>query len=352
MANFTIQNVALTGLAVAVPKTKRINSNNKLFSENDIIKFSNTTGIAEFRVADETSTTSDLGFEAAKKLILEMGIDKNDIDILIFVSQTPDYLNIPNTAPILQDKLGLPKSCLAFDIPLGCSGYVYGLSTISSYMQSPNFKKGLLICGDTISKIVNPEDKSSSMLFGDAASATILERKESDAVWHFNLGSDGAGFKAIIINDGGSRTPFNANSLEATDYGESIKRNQCELSLEGMDVFSFGITQAPKSVKELMDFANLQNDEIDFAVFHQANKMMNEMIRKKLKLEIEKTAYSLEKFGNTSSASIPVTMVTELQQQLQSGKNRLLLCGFGVGLSWGSCYLTTEKLKVVDLIEI
>jgi 3-oxoacyl-[acyl-carrier-protein] synthase-3 len=352
MANFKIQNVSLTGIAVAVPKTKKVNLDNPFFSKEDVKKFTATTGVSEFRIADAATTTSDLGFEAAQQLIAEMNIDTNDIDVLIFVSQTPDYLNIPNTAPLLQHKLGLPKTCLAFDLPLGCSGFVYGLSTLASYMQNPAFKKGLLICGDTLSKIVGNEDKSATLLFGDAAAAILLEREDSNSGMHFNLGTDGSGYKAIIINDGGARNPFNENSLAVVDYGDGIKRNQCELALDGMDVFSFGISQAPKSVKELVAFSDIKIEEVDFAVFHQANKMMNEMIRKKLKLETEKVPYSLGKFGNTSSASIPVTMVTELKNQLRKGQNKLLLCGFGVGLSWGSCYLTTDNLTVLDLIEM
>jgi 3-oxoacyl-[acyl-carrier-protein] synthase-3 len=352
MANFKIQNVSLTGIAVAVPKTKTVNLDNPFFSKEDVEKFTATTGVSEFRIADSAITTSDLGFEAAKQLVSEMNIDTNDIDVLIFVSQTPDYLNIPNTAPLLQDKLGLPKTCLAFDLPLGCSGFVYGLSTLASYMQNPAFKKGLLICGDTPSKIVGNEDKSAALLFGDASAAAILERVESNSAMHFNLGSDGSGYKAIIINEGGARNPFNENTLNVVDYGEGIKRNHCELALDGMDVFSFGITQVPKSVKELMAFADINTEAIDFAIFHQANKMMNEMICKKLKFEIEKVPYSLDKYGNTSSASIPVTMVTELKNQLRKGQNKLLFCGFGVGLSWGSCYLTTDNLTVLDLIEI
>jgi 3-oxoacyl-[acyl-carrier-protein] synthase-3 len=352
MANFKIQNVSLTGIAVAVPKTKKVNLENPFFSKEDVEKFTATTNVSEFRIADTTTTTSDLGFEAAQQLISKMNIDTNDIDVLIFVSQTPDYLNIPTTAPLLQHKLGLSKNCLAFDLPLGCSGFVYGLSTLASYMQNPAFKKGLLICGDTLSKIVGNEDKSTTLLFGDAAAAILLEREESNSEMYFSLGTDGSGYKAIIINDGGARNPFNENSLDLVDYGEGIKRNQCELALDGMDVFGFGITQAPKSVKELMAFADLKTEEINFAVFHQANKMMNEMIRKKLKFEIEKVPYSLEKFGNTSSASIPITMVTELKNQLRKGQNKLLFCGFGVGLSWGSCSLTTENLMVLDLIEM
>lgn len=352
MANFSITNVQMTGISVAVPKSRKSNLENTFFSKVDIEKFIETTGVKEFRVADKETTTSDLGFEAAKKLILEMNIDKNEIDVLIFVSQTPDYINIPNTAPILQERLGISKSCLAFDIPIGCSGFIYGLSTLASYLQNPAFKKGLLICGDTPSKIVNPEDKSSALLFGDAAAAAILERKDSCFGMKFNLGSDGSGYKAIIINEGGARNSFNENSLDVIDYGDGIKRNQCELVLDGMDVFGFGISQAPKTVKELYEFTGITNDNVDFYVFHQANLMMNEMIRKKLKLEKVKVPYSIEKFGNTSSASIPLTMVTELKEQIKKDRNKLLLCGFGVGLSWGACYLETQDLTILDLIEI
>jgi 3-oxoacyl-[acyl-carrier-protein] synthase-3 len=352
MANFSITNVQMTGISVAVPKSRKSNLENTFFSKVDIEKFIETTGVKEFRVADKETTTSDLGFEAAKKLILEMNIDKNEIDVLIFVSQTPDYINIPNTAPILQERLGISKSCLAFDIPLGCSGFIYGLSTLASYLQNPAFKKGLLICGDTPSKIVNPEDKSSALLFGDAAAVAILERKDSCFGMKFNLGSDGSGYKAIIINEGGARNSFNENSLDVIDYCDGIKRNQCELVLEGMDVFGFGISQAPKTVKELYEFTGITNDNVDFYVFHQANLMMNEMIRKKLKLEKVKVPSSIEKFGNTSSASIPLTMVTELKEHIKKDRNKLLLCGFGVGLSWGACYLETQDLTILDLIEI
>lgn len=352
MANFSITNVQMTGMAVAVPKNRKSNLDNTFFSKEDIEKFIESTSVEEFRVSDKNTTTSDLGFEAAQKLILEMNIDKNDIDILIFISQTPDYQNLPNTAPILQNRLGISKSCLSFDIPLGCSGFVYGLSTLASYLQNPTFKKGLLICGDTPSKTTNPKDKSTTLLFGDAASATILERMDTKKSMHFDLGSDGSGYKAIMINDGGFRNPFNEDSLKVVNYGNGIERNNCQLMLDGMDVFSFGISQAPKTVKELYEFAGITNDDVDFAVFHQANLMMNEMIRKKLKLEKEKVPYSLKKFGNTSSASIPITMVTELKDELQNQEVKLLLCGFGVGLSWGTCYLETKKMKILNLIEI
>jgi 3-oxoacyl-[acyl-carrier-protein] synthase-3 len=351
MANFNVENIALTGISVCVPKTKVINKENIIFDKSDLDKFSQSTGVFEFRVANKTQTTADLGYEAAVSLLDKIQIEKNDIDILIFVSQTPDYLNIPNTATILQHRLGLSKKCIAFDVPLGCSGFVYGMSVIAAYMQNPLLKKGLLIFGDTLSKIINTKDKSSSLLFGDSGGAAIFEKTDKNSNFYFNLGSDGEGSNAIIIKDGGFRNQFSSASLIEKEIEKDITRRDCELLLDGMDVFSFGITQAPKTVKELYEFAKITNDDVDFAIFHQANMMMNEMIRKKLKLEVEKVPYSLEKFGNTSSASIPITIVTELKDKLKGNKN-LLLCGFGVGLSWGTVYLTTSDLVILDLIEI
>jgi 3-oxoacyl-[acyl-carrier-protein] synthase-3 len=352
MASFSIKNVQLRGVSVCVPKTIVKNSENTIFNLEEVAKFSKSTGVYEFRVAGNETTTADLGFEATNRLLDEMDIDRSEIDILVFVSQTPDYANVPNTAPILQDRLKLSTQCIAFDIPLGCSGLVYGLSVVSSFLQNEGFRKGVLIYGDTPSKTVSKKDKSTSLLFGDAAGAILLERNESGNLMHFNLGSDGSGYKAIIIPDGGFRNPFNADSLIEQEIEKDIVRTNCDIVLDGMDVFSFGISQAPKTVRELYEFANISNENVDFAVFHQANLMMNEMIRKKLKLEIEKVPYSLEKFGNTSSASIPVTMVTQLKSQLEEGINSLLFCGFGVGLSWGTCYLETDNLKVLDLIEL
>jgi 3-oxoacyl-[acyl-carrier-protein] synthase-3 len=350
MANLSFENIALTALSVCVPKEKSINICNENFVKEDIEKFCEATGVYEFRLADKNTTTADMAQKAVEKLFEETLINKDEIDVLIFVSQTPDYLNIPNTATILQNKLGLSKQVLAFDVPLGCSGFVYGLSLVCAYMQNPNIRKGLLLFGDTPSKIVNKRDKSSALLFGDSGGAAILE-KIAGSKLYFNLGSDGSGSNAIIIPQGGARVPFNKQTLNEKNIEDGIVRHGCDIVLEGMDVFSFGISQVPKTVKELYQFGNISNESIDFAIFHQANRMMNEMIRKKLKLETEKVPYSLEKYGNTSSSSIPITLVTELKQQSKRSTN-YLICGFGVGLSWGSCYLPDANINLIDLIEI
>ncbi len=349
MANLNVENVELVGVSIAVPKRIVENRDNKNFSEEEIEKFIETTGVERYRYGHHC--TSDLCFEAAEKLISELGWDKSEIELLIFVSQTFDYI-LPNTAPILQDRLGLPKTCISFDMTLGCSGYVYGLSAISSLLNSGKIKKGLLLCGDTPSKIVNPKDKTSAMLFGDAGSATAIQYKNQAKGMNFNLFSDGSGYKAIMIPDGGYRNPLSESSFFENTYEDKVIRNNCNLFLDGMDVFSFGITRPPLAVKELLSNSNISSDEINYFIFHQANLMMNEMIRKKVKITSEKVPYSLRNFGNTSSASIPMTMVSEIKNELRTRQNNLLLCGFGVGLSWGCCLINTSNLIIPDIIEI
>lgn len=344
--------VTIKGVSACVPKNVVKNMGNAHFALNDINAFISNVGVEELRMSGKETCTSDLCVAAAEKLLEELHTDKNDIGILVFVSQSPDYYFLPNTACIIQDRLQLSKETLAFDVPLGCSGYVYGLNLIASYLSSGQIKKGLLLVGDTASKIPNPKDKSSSMLFGDAGAATILEYDEKSEGVYFHMATDGSGYKAIIVPEGGFRNRFSEKSLVDYTNDDGLVRSPNSLHLDGFDVFSFGISEAPKTCKKLMEHLAITNDDIDYAVFHQANKMMNEKIRKKLSLPENKVPYSLKHFGNTSSASIPLTMVTEMRNELQQKTNRLLLCGFGVGLSWGTAYATFNNIVVPELIEI
>jgi 3-oxoacyl-[acyl-carrier-protein] synthase III len=352
MALFSINNVRVAGISACVPKRNVSNSDSDPYLlEEDMKKIMTTTGIENRRIAEGNLCTSDLCFEAAEKLIATLGWNKSEIELLIFVSQTPDYI-LPMTSSILQDRLGLPKSCIAFDTTLGCSGYTYGLSIVSSMLASTKSKKGLLLVGDTISKIISPKDRSTSPLFGDAGTATALCFDESAKATSFHLATDGSGANSIIVTDGGQRNPAKTESLEEKELEGGISRNACQLYLNGMDVFNFGISQAPKSVNELLTFSEIESNEIDFFVFHQANKLMNETIRKKLKLTPEKVPYSLKYFGNTSSATIPLTIVSELREIVSTQSKLFLLCGFGVGLSWGSVLLNLDNIVCPKLIEI
>lgn len=206
--------------------------------------------------------------------------------------------------------------------------------------------------GDTISKAVSAEDKSTYPLFGDAGTATAMEYVPDAEPLLFNMNSDGSGYRAIIISDGAYRNPVSTASLDKITRGDSIVSNNTQLILDGMDVFSFGIKEAPKSVNTLFEEFALNKEKIDYFTFHQANLFMNEQIRKKLKLPIEKVLYSLRDFGNTSCASIPLTLSTQLAGEMKSRKLRHIACGFGVGLSWGSMYFETDHISCPPLVEV
>lgn len=345
MAFQKIENVKITGIAACVPDNSLDNMDLALLGDSsDRAKFVETTGIAKrYTVADKNICTSDLCFEAAEKLIKELDWNKEEIDCLIFVTQTPDYI-LPATSCVLQHRLGLSTECFTLDISLGCSGWVYGLATISQLLSSGNFKKGLLLVGDTVTVTKSDRDKSTYPLFGDAGTATALEFDNSASPMHFHTSTDGSGYKSIIIEDGGFRNFFKPESLLVKETEPGVFRNNLQSYLNGADVFIFGITKAPKSIKDLMAHFKLNKEQIDFLILHQANKLMNDKIRKKVGIEEDKVPYSLDEFGNTSSASIPLTIVTRLNNQLENTRKRFLACGFGVGLSWGSVYFETENL--------
>jgi 3-oxoacyl-[acyl-carrier-protein] synthase-3 len=350
MAFLNIPNVKIQGIASCVPKTKQLVDDCRCLTKEDAAKLSATTGIKERRIAGELCT-SDLCLAAANKLIDELGWERSSIEALVFVTQTPDYI-LPSTAPLLQNKLNLSEKCLTLDISLGCSGYVYGLSTLAALVSMGSIKRALLLVGDTVTKICSEQDKSTYPLFGDAGSATALCYDKDAKPIYTNLRSDGEGYQSIIIEDGGARSPISKDSLVVNEIEEGISRNAAQLNLNGMDVFSFGISKVPGAVKELLANFEIDINTIDHFVFHQANKMMNERIRKKLDLDAEKVPYSLESFGNTSCATIPLTITTEIADKLNSAPAKLLLCGFGVGLSWGAMYIETDDLLCLPLIEI
>lgn len=321
------------------------------FINGGVNAFSESTGIKARRRAECGTTSADLCQASAEKLIAQLGWDKKEIEALVFVSQTPDYI-LPATSCLLQEKLGLSENCYTLDISLGCSGWVYALSVIAALMQNGTINKGLLLAGDTITKFCSPEDKSTYPLFGDAGTATALEYNDKCDGLKFVFNTDGAGYETIIIRDGAYRNPVDEESLRLKDCGENKLRRGIDLELDGMNVFSFGITKAPKSVRQLCEHFGIDKDKVDLFTFHQANLMMNEMIRKKLKLPEDKVPYSMDDFGNTSCASIPLTLVSREADRLRTEKLSHIACGFGVGLSWGSVYFETDSIIVPELIEL
>ena len=353
MATLQIKNVSIKGIAACVPYHIEDNKQSHIFNnEEEATKFIDATGI-EYRhtVNGRNICTSDMCFKAAFQLRESLNWQTTEIDCLIFVSQTPDYI-LPATACILQERLGLSIECYAMDISSGCSGWIYGLSTISALLSSGSMKKGLLLVGDTTTITKSRKDKSTYPLFGDAGTATAIEFEEGVEGIKFHLGTDGKGYEAIMIPDGGFRNFVTPDSFIEKEVEPGIFRNRLHSILNGPAVFTFGITKAPKSVNSLLDKFELNKEGIDYFIFHQANLFMNEKIRTKLKIEPEKVPYSLGEFGNTSSASIPLTIVSRLGNELSNSSKRLLVCAFGVGLSWGSAVFDTKNLVCLPVIEI
>lgn len=349
MSLFRVKGSEVRGVAAAVPKTEIHNRDYEYISESDRELLIKTTGIEKRHIALNGETTGDLCFAAAEQLIKELNWDRSHIDLVIFVSQSPDHF-LPATSIILQHRLGLSKTTAAFDILLGCSGFVYGLSVAASMMSTGGFRRALLLAGDVSSAGVNIKDKSTYPLFGDCGTATALEYNR-DYEMSFNLESDGSGKDAIIMPHGGLRHPITADSLVEKEYEPGIIRHQRNLRLNGMDVFNFSVREAPQNATALLNYCGVTIADVDQFVMHQANLLMNETIRKKLKIDSDKVPYTLKNFGNTSSASIPLTMAEHFRMRDMQGK-RILLSSFGVGLSWGSCYLESGNWVVPETVKL
>jgi len=355
MAFCEFKNVCMVGVAAGVPKQTFRNLEVKCedygiaaaYSAEEFVKL---TGVEERRIS-KTLTTSDLAFAAAERLISDLGWRKDEVDALIFVSQTPDYI-LPATACILQNRLGLSKECYAADISLGCSGWVYGLSIASSLMSGGDFQKVLLMAGDAKGRVEISGRKEVDPLFGNAATVTALEYREGANGFRFHFGTDGSGYDAIITPDGGSRNPVNPETSFRFEDIDGTKYCRLDTRMKGMDVFAFGITTAPKSIRKLAERFGFDYQDRDYFLFHQANKLMNDTIAKKLKLDPEKVPSSLRRFGNTSSASIPLTLASELKGKVENRIVKFLCCGFGVGLSWGTVAFETNHLVVSPLVEV
>ncbi len=346
MAFFKFNGSRVVGIASCVPK--HVEPTVSTSTAYDREAYMATTGILEKRWSNDF-TASDLCQAAAEKLIDELGWEKDSIDVLIFVSQTPDYI-LPATACVLHGKMGLKKDCIAQDISLGCSGWVYGMNTAISLLQSgSNLKRALLLTGDARKMAQEEPDQ----LFGYAGTATAIEYSErDDSRIYSDVGTDGTGYDAIIRPQGGTRNPINEDTFKLVKCDDGRMRHGLQTRMKGMDVFAFGITTAPKSIKRLAKEAGFDYQDYDYFVFHQANRKMNETIRTKLKLDADKVPYSMTYFGNTSSASIPLTIVTQLRDKIQNSSAKIIGCGFGVGLSWGSIAFDVNNIIIPELIEL
>lgn len=326
----------IKAITYTLPENEVTNENLvKDFPEWSVEKIADKVGINKRHIAAENQTSADLALDAAEKLFMENPVlKKEEIDFLLFCTQSSDYF-LPTSACIIQDKLGLPTSCGALDFNLGCSGYVYGLSLAKGLVCGGIAKNVLLLTGETYSKFMHPKDKGNRTIFGDAASATLVSTEGFVEIGNFSLGTDGKGAENLIVKTGGMRNRKRANDVKFEENGNPLSSDH--LYMNGTEIFNFTIEAVPSLVKSTLANNNLQSDDINGYVFHQANKFILNYLRKKLKIDTDKFHYYMSEVGNTVSSTIPIVLVEKLRENAITGN--ILITGFGVGYSWGGTIL-------------
>lgn len=310
-----------------------------------IERLKTTVGLNRRSVASEDVTAADFCEKAARLLLSGMKISEDGLDAIIFVSDAADY-KCPPTSCVLHGKLNLSPACMALDINHGCAGYVYGLNIASALVENGSCRKVLLLVGDTKTKTINVKDRVSAPIFGDGGAATLLEYSEKEVPSYYILGAEGKKYDNIIIPAGGARLPCSKETArEFTDEFGNV-RSLNNFYMNGRNVFDFTMTQVPCGIKEMFGFANIQPDDVDYAVFHQANKSIIRNIASRAgfsditKVPVE----TLARYGNLAVASIPSVINDQLTNVFNDVSRKTLFAGFGVGLSWGTALLELENL--------
>lgn len=343
MAQATISGVRLAGITCAVPANiENTNTDIRLYGEEEALKFSETTGIKSRHIVDSQTCTSDLCHAAADDLLTRLEWSRDSVDALIFITQTPDYL-LPATSCCLQSRLGLSTRCAAFDINLGCSGYVYGM-WLASQMVATGMNRVLLLVGDTPSRVCRPEDRSTRPLFGDAGTATAITADPQAGPAHFVMGTDGEGKNNLIVKHGLFR--------ESDRFGEA-RGNTADgpmLFMDGAEIFTFTLQEVPPLIRQTLKLANWTMDDVNAVVMHQANGFILNYLAKRMKLPADKMPLSIGEYGNTSSATIPLTMAAQMNEKLTTSMQRLVMVGFGVGYSWGSVAMECGPLPELKIL--
>ncbi len=349
MAYFHFSNIKIAGVASAVPTNKiSIDSFVSQYGEDYITKFKKQTGIESFYKTAEHQTASDLCFVAAQEILQKKNINPTEIGALVFVAHSTDYRR-PATACVMHKRLGLHKDCVAFDISLGCSAFVYGLQTVCSLMQSSDISKALLLTGETLTKITNPKDTSVSMLFGDGGGAILLEKTQKASNIIGLLRSDGNGYRDIIMPGGGARNPYATHKEFVAEDG-SVKTLYNSL-MKGENVFAFTISDIPTTIKDFLAHTKTTILDYDSVVLHQANSFILKFLAKQFKITPEQLPISINKYGNTSAAAIPLTLSHCYGGMQENKVMHTLMCGFGVGLSWGVASALINTADIFPVIE-
>ncbi len=325
--------VGITGVGSYVPDNILTNDDLSKIVDTNNEWIVSRTGIKERRIADKDLATSDLASQAAQRALEDAKIDAEDLDLIVVATATPDY-SFPSTAAMVQKNLGAKKAA-AFDISVGCSGFNYGIVVASNFIKTGMYKKVLVIGAEILSKIVDWDDRNTCVLFGDAAGACVLEPcDESFGILSSELGSDGVNGNVLIIPAGGSKMPASK---------ESVEQKLHTIRMDGKEVFKFAVRVMEKSSLEVLKRAGLKKEDIDFLIPHQANTRIIDSAMKKLKLSREKIYVNLQRYGNTSAASIPVALDEALKENKIKKGDNVLLVAFGAGLSWASLVIKWNK---------
>ena len=350
MAFLKVENVSVKGISACVPPYVEENKDIPFYAPGEAEQIIDATGIERRHIAGPDICVSDLCLRAAGRLIEELGWEKDSIDLLALCTQNPDYRNQP-TSFLVHERLGMKESTMCLDFFHGCPGWVISLAGVSSILSGGSIKRALMLVGDTVSKDQNQASHESRPLFGDCCTATALEYTPGAPSMFFNNGTMSEGGMALVQTQGGYRNPYTHETLDielarrAGTLTESISDD-----MDGMDVFSFAITKVPKALKKLCAEYEISLDNVDHLVLHQANKLIVDAIAKRMKMPSEKVPLGLREYGNTTSASIPLTIVSECANDFKNGVQKSLVCGFGTGLSWGSAFIETNQLVIPEII--
>ena len=342
MAFFVNNGIRITGMVTAVPDNQvPVERFIERFGEEAVQRFTEGTGIHSIYNALSDQTASDLAYAAAEELFGRESVDKDRIGVMVFVTQSPDYRR-PSSACVLQKRLSLPMDCACVEVELGCSGFVYGMQTAMSMMATSDTEYGLVLIGETASKLVDPMDKSIVMMYGDAGAAVLLKKEGSEQIKTL-LKSDGNRYKAIVLPAGGFRDMHPDHERFVCSDGS--ERSLYDIFMDGTSVFSFSITDVPRTIKEYYAKTDTTADDYDVIALHQANQYILKQVIKRIKAPIDKVPISIDRYGNTGGISIPLTLCDKYGEE-KAGIVKALMSGFGIGLSWGvtSALIDTEEV--------
>lgn len=351
MALLKFKNKGIKAISSVVPK-KVVKTRDLAgeWSVEHLEKFIAATGIEERRFVNESQCSSDLCMQAAKNIFEKTDIKKEDINMLIYVTQTPDY-KVPGTSIAVQEALGLSKNIITYDLCLACSGFIHGVLMAYTFLESPEIENVMVMVGDTLSKVTSPQDHGTGLLLGDAGTATIVGKSDKYGESFFSICTDGANFESVYIPAGGAKMPSSSKTMEPEELPDGSIRTKEQLIMVGDDVFSFAISELPKDIKRLLEFSSKTLDEVDYCVFHQSNSFMMNYIAKKTKVDKSKILHSIEKFGNTAGTSIPLCLTAN--RECVGGQTKtIVMNAIGAGFTYGTVLLNLVDCIILELDEL